>query len=446
MIKTKTIGILGVALVGAIGVTAFVLKSREKAVQSAETRTLLFPNLATSMKDVAKIQVQRKDATFTLERKDSKWGLAESNGYPVDLEAVRKLLFALADMETVEAKTQSKELYSQLGVQDFDAEGSKSALVTVQDASGKELARLVAGKNYESKNYGAKAQSYVRKGGEAQSWLVKGQLELKEKGADWLEKRILEVKRERLASVEVKHPDGQTVRVHKAAPELTDFTLDGIVEGKELKYATIASTLTSGLEYVNLESVQPSGAIDFTKDAGPVATFSCFDGLNVTVHCKEQDGKTYARFEAAFVEPAAVAGPEPEAPADGAPPKPAKKAPEEVKKEVDELNAKLGPWTYEISTYSRGAYYKRMEDLVQDKKPPTPPEGEQKEESFKIPGDLPPEIQEQIKADLESKGHKSEVVPAKDPVPAPTDGATPPKPEDPKPVDGGAPAPTPPHD
>lgn len=445
MIKTKTIGILGAALVAALGVTALTLHQREKAVQSAETRTQLFPGLGPALKDAAKLQVQRKDGTFTLERKDGKWGLADKNGYPVDVEPVRKLLFALSEMETVEGKTQNPGLYAQLGVEDVETEGSKSALVTVQDASGKELARLIVGKNYESKNYGAPGQSYVRRPGEAQSWLVKGQLELKEKGSDWLEKKVLEVKRERMHAVTVKHPDGQLVRVQRDTPDQTDYTLLDVPEGKELKYATIASTLASGLEYVNLDDVQPAGAIDFEKDPGPVSTFSCFDGLEVTVRCKEQDGKTYAQFHAAYVEPATPAGPEPEAPKDGekkdAAPKPPKKSPDEVKKEVEELNAKLSKWTYVISSYNRTAYYKRMDDLVQDKKPPAPPEGQPNDDTFKIPGNLPPEIQDQIKKDLESKGKKSEVVPAPE---KPAEGATAPKPDGAQP-DGGAPAPTPPH-
>ncbi|MBK7876763.1 MAG: DUF4340 domain-containing protein [Planctomycetes bacterium] len=336
--NSKTIGILGAALVALAGVTVLTLNHREQSVQSAETRTKLFPSLKASLKDAAKIGVQRKDGSFTLERTGTTWGLAEKGGFPVEGEPVRKALLALAEMETVEAKTQNPTLYAQLGVEDVESEGAKSALVTVQDGAGKELARLLVGKNYESKNYGAPGQSYVRKPGDAQSWLVKGQLELKEKGADWLAKKILEVKRERMRTVSIVHPDGHKVAVQRERPDQTDYTLLDLPEGKELKYATIASTLASGLEYVNLEDVQAAGTVDFTKDAGPVATFTCFDGLEVTVRCKEQDGKTYAQYSAAYVEPPAPAGPEPEAPKEGAP---AKKSPDEVKKEVDALNATL---------------------------------------------------------------------------------------------------------
>ncbi len=94
--NTKTIGILGAALVALAGVTALTISHREKAVQSAETHAKLFPNFTASLKDAAKIVVQRKDGTFTLERSGTTWGLAEKNGYPVESEPVRKTLLALA--------------------------------------------------------------------------------------------------------------------------------------------------------------------------------------------------------------------------------------------------------------------------------------------------------------------------------------------------------------
>lgn len=439
--NTKTLGILAVAAI-ATGTAAFVaLRGRESAVAGAEERAKLFPNLSKSINEAETITVERKDGSFTLQKHEGGWGLAEKSGYPVDLEPVRKTLLTLAEMETIEAKTASASQYAKLGVEDVTAADSKSALVTVKDGAGQELAKLVVGKNYESKNYSAPAQSYVRKAGDAQSWLVEGQLDLKEKGTDWLKKEILKVGRDRIRKVEVRHPDGEVVRVERATPEQADFTLDAIPEGKELTYATVAGTLASGLDYLNLEDVQGAGAIDFTQSPGPVATYWCFDGLKVTVECKEQDGKTYARFTAAY-DDSAPAGPLPEPPAaDGEtkdePAKAAKKSPDEVKKEVEELNARLAPWTYVISTYNRGIFFKRMSDLVKDKAPPPPPpgsepvEGASSSDTLKIPGDLPPEIQEAIKKDLESRGEKSEVVPVP-PKPA-DDGTTPPA------GDGGTP-------
>lgn len=448
--NTKSIGILAAATAAAAAAAFVTLRGRESAVASAEKQERLFPQLKQSINDAETITVERKDGAFTLQKQSDGWGLAEKSGYPVDLEPVRKTLLTLADMKTLEAKTSSPELYAKLGVEDPTAEGAKSSKITIKNGAGQELAQLVIGKNYESKNYGAPGESYVRKPGDKQSWLVEGQLDLKEKGADWLRKEILKVTRDRVRQVEIRHPDQELVHVERAKPEQNEFTLAAIPEGKELTYATVASTVASGLEYVNLDDVQPAGSIDFTKEPGPTATFWCFDGLKVTVQCKEQDGKTYAQFSAAFEEAPAVAGPEP-APADGEaktdePAKPAKKSPEEVKKEIDELNARLSKWTYVLSTYNRGAYYKRMSELVKDKAPPPPPPGTNPGgtaggDSMKIPDNLPPEIQEAIKKDLESRGEKSEVVPAgtgsggTPPTDSPA-GGTPPS---------GNPPPSPPH-
>lgn len=437
--NTKTVGILAVAAVAA-GTAAFItLRGRESSVAGAQERTKLFPTLSKSINDAESITIERKDGSFTLQKQAGGWGLADKAGYPVDLEPVRKTLITLADMKTLEPKTANASQYARLGVEDVAAADSKSAQITVKDGAGTELAKLVVGKNYESKNYSP--QSYVRKAGDAQSWLVEGQLDLKEHGTDWLKKEILKVARDRIRKVEVRHADGEIVHVERATPEQADFTLDAIPEGKELTYATVAGTLASGLDYLNLEDVQPAGGIDFTQTPGPTTTYWCFDGLKVTVECKEQDAKTYARFSAAYDDTAPagpVAEPAPDAEKKDEPAKPAKKSPDEVKKEVEELNARLSKWTYVISSYNRGIFFKRMSDLVKDKAPPPPPPGSEpaggagSADTMKIPSDLPPEIQEAIKKDLESRGEKSEVVPV--PAKPAEGGATPPG-------EGAAPAP-----
>lgn len=436
--NTRTI----VALAGftaAFAVAAVVtLSSREKSVQSSETKTLLFPELKARLADAAVLTIQRAGSTVVVRKTGDSWGLADKSDFPVDVEPIRKTLLTLSEMQTVEAKTKNADAYAKLGVDDVTAPDAKSTLLTLQDASGKKLAELIVGKNHESKNYGAPGESYVRKPGDAQTWLVKGQLELREKPEEWLQKKILEVKRDRVRACEVRHPSGEVVHAERQTADQTDYTLAGIPEGKELKYPTAPNGLASGLEYVNLDDVVPAGKIDFAVDPGPTTTFWCFDGLEIVVKCKEQDGKTYAQFAANFTAPApaAAVGPEPAPPATT----PALKSPEEVQKEVAEFNARHSKWTYVISTYNRNAFFKRMDELVKDKAPPTPPPGEggasggtADGETYKIPGNLPPDIQEQIRKDFEARGQKTEV------VPMPADGGA-------KPADDGAHAPGDGHD
>lgn len=464
--NAKSLTILGIGTIVTALVAMLTLSKSEMLVQATQEHAKLFPNLMASINDVDKVIVKRKDGEYALERKGETWGLAEKGDYPVEMESVRKALIAVANMTTIEGKTSDPSRYDALGVQDPDKEGSKSVLLTLKDKAGKELAALIVGKEHDVKG-SMSAQRYVRKPGEAQSWLVDGNVELKEKASDWLQKKILEVKRDRIRSVEVTQPEGELLAVDRAVPEQNDFTLVDIPEGKELIYPTAPGSLSSGLEYVNLDDVEPAGKVDFSQAPGPSAKFKTFDGLVVTVQTKDQDGKSYARFTASYEAPP----PEPAKPADekgdGDKPedkKPAatKKTPEEVQKEVEDLNARLSPWTFQISSYSRATFAKKKSELLKDKAPPKPPEPtvvpgtEPKKDgadapkdgdAFVIPGDLPDNVQEGIKKDLEAKGRKWVIGPPRkkpgDATP-PAPGATPPAGGQTPPVNPPTPTPVPP--
>lgn len=428
--KQKTLVILTVATLGTIALAAISISHRDgpSSADAAATsavkkeKDILFPGLLAKLNDVTTVTIKQKAGEYTLVKSGDAWGLLEKDKFAIEIDPVRKMLIAIGQMQKLEAKTADKSRYDSFGVQDPGVEGSTSALVTLKDASGAELAQLVLGKEHESKGAAVSNQRYVRKGGDAQTWLVQGTFDLKEKGSDLLEKKIVEVKRDRVRSVEITQPDGEFMAVERASASLTDFTLLDIPEGKELTYPTAPGSVASGLEYVNLEDVEPMGKIDFTSAPGPTAKFKTFDGLVVTVATKDQDGKAWANFVASYEAPPAEAAPP--APKEGEAPKPEtpKMSAEDVQKEVAELNARLSKWTYQISTYTRANLGKKKVELLKDKPPPVDPNApaDPNKDAYKIPSTLPPEIQAQIKADQEAKGNKVVIE-----APKPKDGAPP---------------------
>jgi Domain of unknown function (DUF4340) len=450
--NTKSLMWLGAVTVLIAGVAAMTIQRREASEKSPEETKKLFPDLVKSVNDVASITIQKKDGEYTLQKNGDTWGSLEKKGFPVDIEPVRKTLLGLCDATLLEQKTSDKERYAKLGVQDPDAEGSTSTLVTLKDAGGKVLASLIVGKPHEGKSFGTN-EVYVRRAGESESWLAKAALDLKDKEVDWLDKKILEVKRDRIRSVDVKHPDGEVVHIEREKPEDTNFTLANIPEGKELTFPTAASGLASSLEWLNLEDVVPASDVDFKSTPPVTCRFTTFDGLTVTVTTKDDKDKTYAKFETAYEAPPEAVGPKPEEKKDEASPdkkdekkddkKPEKKSPDEVKKESADLNARLSQWVYVIPSYNKASFTKHMADLVKDKAPPAPPPGStpatnpdgtpkaNDPDTYKIPNDLPPEIQKQIEEHQKSLGHKTEVV-APTPVPPKSADA---KPTDTKPGD-----------
>lgn len=447
--NSKTLTILLVAAGATVAAAAVALRqSGGSHAEEPAAKDALLPGFAVARNDVATIRVQRATGGYTLKRAGDAWTLEDKGGYPVQIDQVRKAVNALSDATLVEKKTSDAARYAKLGVEDFDAADSKSALVTVLDKDGKEIAKLVVGKEAESAGAAGSGQRYVRKAGDKQSWLANLKLDLHEKPTDWLAKEILKVAQDRVRSIEIRQPDGETLLVDRPTADVKDFTLHGVAEGKEPTYPTVANSLATGLEYVNLEDVVPASDVDFTTGAGPIARFTTFDGLVVTVTTKDQDGKSFASFTAGYEAPPTPPAPAAEPPKEGEPPAPTPpplKSAEEVGKEVEALNARLSKWTYVISSYSRAQFGKKLAELVKDKAPPAPPADPNaapfddgmggEDDPVLIPSDLPPEIRDQIKAHQESIGNKTADGPPRKKLDEAGNEIPPPAPpvEDPKP-------------
>jgi hypothetical protein len=395
--NTRSLAYLAAATVLVAAVAAITLKRGEVAVRATPAGGKLFPNLSASINDVATIELKKKDGVTTLQRTGDAWGLAEKSGFPVDMAAVRKTLIGFSELTGTEPKTEDPALYSKLGVEEPGKEGSTSTLVTLKDAGGKPLASVIVGKEHASKSFSGPHQVYVRKPEETRSWLASGELDLKEKSADWLDKKILEVKRERIRAAEIRRADGEVVVVDREKPEAKDFTLHDIPEGKELSYPSAPTSIADALGFLNLEDVVPATEVDMKEGTTSTAKFSCFDGLTITVTTKDAGEKTYARFEASYEKPPESTGPpappEDAKPEDASPKDAAKKdaaekakpkTAEEVQKEAADLNARLSKWVYEIPSYNKASFEKKKTELLKDKAPPAP-------EGTGIPGAPPPE-------------------------------------------------------
>lgn len=436
--NAKSLTLLLVIAGAAVVVAAVALRGGTSSAEESTAKQKLLPALSGSGTDganstadrrnaITSIRIQRAEGGYTLHKVDDTWTIQDRGDFPVQMDQVRKLVNALGDATTIEAKTSDPTKYEKLGVQDVDAPDSKSVLVTLAGKDGSEIAKLIVGKEPESSGIQVSKQRYVRRAGEAQSWLADLQLDLHERATDWMAKEVVKVPQDSVRSIEIRQPDGETLLVDRASKETKDFTLHGVPEGKEPTYPTVANSLATGLEYVNLEDVAPAGDVDFSTGTGPIARYTTFDGLVVTVTTKDQDGKAYASFVASYeAPPAAEAKPE-GAKEDGsegeATPPAAVKSAAEVQAEVTQLNERLSKWAYVISSYSRSQFGKKLAEMVKERAPAAPlPDpnaasgggGDGADDGMgdadnpvQIPSDLPPEIRAQIKAHQESIGNKT---------------------------------------
>jgi len=156
--------------------------------------TLFAPGLAAELDDIEQVTITKanNEAVVSLERKPDGWVAATKSGYPADISKLRTGLQALAEAKILEKKTANPELYSHLGVEDVTGEKAAGVAVTLS-AKGKELPTLILGNADGSKH------RYVRRAGEAQSYLIDRNPEFAKAIGQWLDARIIDVRSDRIA-------------------------------------------------------------------------------------------------------------------------------------------------------------------------------------------------------------------------------------------------------
>ena len=382
----KALGIVTVALIAVAAVVAN-RGGNTSAADASSDSALLFPALEERINDVARVEVVDKDGSFEVAREGETWGMPSKGGYPIDFSKVKQLVVAISELEKLEKKTKTPEKFAQLGVEDVDAPDAESKLVRLKAADGGELASVLIG---DTRSGGRGQPSlYVRKAGDDQSWLVEGRVFIEPAG-NWLEKTVAEIGFERMSGATITHPTGEVVRISRTSPDETDFALQDLPEGRELRYAGVASGVARALQRLTLEDVKPADEFQFDALGTYVSEFTTWDGLRVTVRAVDVDEKSYLKLEASFDETlrAAPVGPEPppgDAPGDATsdeaadddsavddatetaqPDEPEEigKPVEEVQSEVEELNARWGPWVYIVPGYTASNFKKSVEELL----------------------------------------------------------------------------------
>jgi hypothetical protein len=348
--NTKTFAILGAAAALAVGLAVLVARSGSAPADDARLGDRMFDTLALRANDAALIRVTRSGGEFSVRRDGEQWGIVEKGGYPVMIETVRGAIVGLSELRTGEPMTSRPDRYPQIGVQDLEAvEGEDHGfggptLITIEDGDGAQLASAIVGNARATPRPGV----YIRRPGEAQSWLAEGRLELPGRFTNWIQPQIISIPRDRIQSVDVAPPGEDPFSVVRPTREERSFTVIGVPDGHELKSTTAADAFGNALSFVSLEDVAPAGAIAGAVP-GSHLQFRTFDGLLVMVELFQKQGTTWARLAAAHdpdAEPAQA-----------------------VIDEAATLDAGFEGWIFALPEYKASVMKVTMLDLIQDGRP-----------------------------------------------------------------------------
>lgn len=387
--NSKKLVILSV--VALLAVVIGVWLASERTTSDTRENAALYPDLAKNLDkaDAVRIFTAGDKLAVEIARKDSEWRVSQRNDYPADEPKVRKLLVSLADAKLREQKTSNAENYTALGVEDVS--GEKASGVRIEIGGVEPAVNLIVGK----RGPGLESQ-YVRRAGEAQSWLIDADIDKSSSPQDWLRKSILDVGADRIQSATIQTGNAKPYSATKNSRADADFAVSGIPKGKELSSPSAANSLATALSNLTLSDVQP--AASDTKPAAH-ATYRTFDGLVVELDGWSRDDKYYLaartsydpelaerfklpsaqskddgedQFEAGATEEADDANETEGAPAqsdDNAETETAKadsSTKKNVEKEAKDLAQKLSGWAYEIPKYKYDQIFKPLDELLKD--------------------------------------------------------------------------------
>lgn len=334
---TKTLrNTLFLAVAGAIALVAgwqFGMPSHGGGQKAVAPGTLVFPGLASRLQEAERVTVTTKGRTLTLVRKDGIWGIAERGGYRAQQDRLRELLTGLTELRVTEARTADPERYDRLGVGDPNKPVTTANLLRVLGPGDKVIAELIVGHRRVRTAGNVPESIYIRRVGEAQSWLAEGRVPVDADPQLWFEREITNIRKDEVASIVSTRAEG-TLEFGREGDTLV---LKSPAEHPKLDEYRVEDVFR-GLDSLTLMEVKPAAEQPGEKVGSAVYTLT--DGMKMTVTVYRADVDVWAQFQAA---------------GEG-----------EAKARADALNARLGGWAYQVGSWKEKGFVPTLDELKSD--------------------------------------------------------------------------------
>lgn len=335
-------------------VVVFWLAPNDGFPERVTAEQLLLPEIAEQINDVNRVEIVTagNQVVATLLRGEDQWQLEEMGGYRADWSKLQSLLAALAQSRVIENKTDKPEYYARLGVEDITDENAGSVLAKV--SSSDQTTGILIGHEAQGR-----PGQYVRLQDTAGSVLVDRVIEVSRQTLDWADSTIIDVNSSEVAEVEIFHPSAERILIMRISADQTDFDLAGLPANREIKNSWAVNSLGSVFSLLNMESVRPDDAVDWT-DAVKLRLLM-FSGVEVLADLVVLEDEYLLRLKASH--PAASVYRE-ESTGTKEQQELEERVAVEIAKRVEAINLKSADWAYSISKQKFDAMVKKPEDLL----------------------------------------------------------------------------------
>jgi len=297
----------------------------------------LFETLRRETPKIARIEIEQGDNKLTLTHNGQDWLLKERENFPASPEKVRALLVSMANADLVEAKTRKEDRYALLSVEDPKGKTAASKLVRLVDDGGRNVAEAIIGKKRTDAFGSGKGGTYIRRPGEAQSWLVNTEIDVGAQLRDWVKPQLFEAKPADVQHVTVRMPGKDEVNIELAA-DGRQHVLKDIPESMKIKYANSIDDIAEAASSLDFEDVRKLAATPAPDKVNTVVV-DLKSGLKVTFTVVPSDGSAWVSMDAS---------------GEG-----------EAKKAADALMKRAKGWEFQIPRSKSDAILKTREELLE---------------------------------------------------------------------------------
>lgn len=330
------------ALLAAIALVSILLAVLALAHQNRETSAatqeqMLFPKLADRIHSIAHIRVvSRQYGAFDMVfNPRAGWVLPQHGNYRASFEQMRSTVVGLTNLQTIAPKTARAGWYGYIGV-DAPPKGS-GTLIQLLDAKGNVLAALIMGKETDIGDPGGSVGLYVRKPGEAQSWLARSVFEPKSNPSDWLDKNTVNLDPSQIVETDITPVSGPAVIIRRDKPGPDGFSIGGIPPGREELYPGAAGAVAGAIAGFAFDDVKTADDFDFTN--APRFVSRTADGLTVTVRVVPENGAFWATVYAEGENPQAA-------------------------RQARDIDAHTDGWAYKLPSYKAQLFMTTLDSLL----------------------------------------------------------------------------------
>jgi hypothetical protein len=278
-------------LLAVLGGGALLYQQQEAARRPQNAATLGQPLFkALQAAEIASIRIVEPERTLTLEQKESGWVIAERDGFPADLNAVRGFVLKALELKIGQSEPIGEKDRARLNL---DASGTQ---VQFRGAGGKALGQLVVGKKYfkrepqNPKNAPADGRFVQRPEQPGTVYIVSDPLEqASASSAAWIDRTAFKV--EKIKTLQVRYPDGGGWRIERSGDN-ADWKLDGAQAGEKLDVGK-ANAASYTLSLLELADVASKDATDTGLDKPIRIDATTLAGVSYAIRVGKAEGDNY---------------------------------------------------------------------------------------------------------------------------------------------------------